>query len=95
MTRSRRHMMRKRFVFPRSDAKCCKKCRLTALLDGFVAPVRTISELVANFAQLDALSAATLELVGAVARRRCREKELQRSQYFLPSCRFFSTRVNL
>lgn len=51
------------------------KCRLTALFDGFVAPVGTISQLVAHFAQLDALAAATLELVGAVARRRCTMKE--------------------
>lgn len=56
---------------------------LTALFDGFVTPVGTISELVADFAQLDALAAATLELVGAVARRRCTKKELQISQYFL------------
>lgn len=56
------------------------KCQLTALFDGLVAPVRTISELVANFAQLDALSAATLELVGAVARGRCTKTVLQNSK---------------
>lgn len=57
------------------------RCRLTALFDGFVAPVGTISELVANFAQLDALAAAALELVGPVARRRCTNKELERFHF--------------
>lgn len=44
---------------------------LTAFLDGFVTPVRTVSNLVAHFAHLDALPAATLELVWSTALSHC------------------------
>lgn len=46
---------------------------LTAFLDGFVAPVGTVSGFVAHFAHLDALPAATLELLGAVTLSHCGE----------------------
>lgn len=44
---------------------------LTAFLDGFVAPVRTVSGLVAHFAHLDTLPAATLELFWPITLSHC------------------------
>lgn len=46
-------------------------CLLTAFLDGLVAPVGTVSGLVAHFAHLDTLPAATLELLWPVALSHC------------------------
>lgn len=49
---------------------------LTAFVDGFVAPVGTVSGLVAYFAHLDTLPAATLELLWPTALSRCRQRIL-------------------
>lgn len=46
---------------------------LTAFFYGFVTPVRTVSDLVAHFAHLDTLPAATLELLWPVTLSHWRE----------------------
>lgn len=48
---------------------------LTAFLDGLVTPVGTVSGLVAHFAHLDTLPAATLELLRPVALSHCGDNQ--------------------
>lgn len=48
---------------------------LTALLDGLVAPVGTVSGLVAHLAHLDTLPAAALELLWPVTLSHCGWKQ--------------------
>lgn len=46
---------------------------LTAFLDGFVAPVRTVPDFVAHFAHINAFPTAALEFLWTAALRHCRQ----------------------
>lgn len=76
--------LRKETVRSPHEASFCSslhsaKWKLTALLQWFVAPVWTVSNLVAHFAHLDALAAATLELLGPITLSHCRHTHTHRS----------------
>lgn len=74
------------------------KFSLTAFLDGFITPVRTVSNLVAHFTHLNALSAATLELLWPTALSHCFTHKGHNFHSILgqlqSKCIFFSPRRN-
>lgn len=48
------------------NEKNIKTLVLTALFDGFITPVRTVTDLITHFIHLNTLSTPTLELVRTV-----------------------------